>query len=393
MTHCTARRLVAFACTLLVAPIAVAGGQSVGTDGYLRVDSSRIHYQECGAGPAIVLVHDGVLGAATWDDVWPGLCAKFHVLRYDRRGVGRSSPAKVWFSQTADLAALFADRRIESATVIGSSFGSSISIEFALEHPEEVQRLVLLGPVVLGMPYSDHFTKRDSANVDPLRHGDVRGAAMNEMNDRYNLAPDHAAARRKVFETIMANPQNLRVGIVDNRLDTNPDIPPAARLGEVRVPTLILVGEYDIPDVHAHAGAIQFGVWAARREVVRDAGHLIQLDQPTLLRDSIAAFIAETPTAAVSTERLQELTGQYAPFVGGQSGTFYVRDGRLWGHLDGQRDVPLYALSDSTFYLLFAEFRATFHRGSNGKATGADISIGGRAHRATRIGGLGSTAP
>lgn len=120
---------------------------------------------------------------------------------------------------------------------------------------------------------------------------------------------------------------------------------------------------------------------------MRDAGHLLQLDQPALLRGRIIAFIAESPIASVSAERLQSLAGTYSPFVRDRSGDFYVKDGRLMAHFPPGRDIPLYPSSDSTFYT-FARTRAqiTFHRDSLGKAVAADIAIGGTAHRPMRRG-------
>lgn len=52
------------------------------------------------------------------------------------------------------------------------------------------------------------------------------------------------------------------------------------RLHEIHVPTLILVGDTDIPDVHAHAGAIETGIANSRRIVVPDTGHLMYLEKP-----------------------------------------------------------------------------------------------------------------
>lgn len=136
-----------------------------------RSTAAHIYYEECGSGSAVVLVHDGTTGAAGWDEVWPGLCARFHVLRYDRRGMGRSSAPKIPFSSTADLAALLADRHISSATIVGSSAGGGLAIDFALEHPDKVERLVLLGAVVGGLGFSDHFMRREIANMAPLLRG------------------------------------------------------------------------------------------------------------------------------------------------------------------------------------------------------------------------------
>ncbi len=61
---------------------------------FIDVDGARLYYEECGSAPqAVVLVHDGVLDSAAWDDVWPEFCKHFHTIRYDRRGYGRSPAA------------------------------------------------------------------------------------------------------------------------------------------------------------------------------------------------------------------------------------------------------------------------------------------------------------
>ena len=67
---------------------------------------------------------------------------------------------------------------------------------------------------------------------------------------------------------------------------------PAARfLSEIKVPVLVLVGEYDIPDVHAHAGVIEFGIPGAKREVILKSGHLIPIEQPEAFNASVLRFL------------------------------------------------------------------------------------------------------
>lgn len=71
------------------------GGESPeGGSRSLEVGGGRIRFEECGAGPAIVLLHDGLLRSVVWDGEWTGLCRAFHVIRYNRRGYGLSDPPR-----------------------------------------------------------------------------------------------------------------------------------------------------------------------------------------------------------------------------------------------------------------------------------------------------------
>ena len=372
--------LCSAACGLLTAGAALA--QSPGTGRDLTIDSSRVSYEECGPGQAVVLLHDGLSHSVTWDAVWPSLCERFRVLRYDRRGMGRSTPPTSPFIPTEDLAALLTDRKITSATLVGSSSGAGLAIDFAFRHPDKVDRLVLLGPVVHGMASSAHFVERGTKNNAPLKMGDTRAAAMNWANDRYQIAPGHDAARRVLFETLAANPQNLTY---PGDRELHFIVPAAARIGEIRAPTLILVGESDIPDVHAYAGAVELGIWGARREVVRDAGHLIQLEQPQLVVNEITEFINDHPVVAVSPTTLEAYAGSYDSLMYGRKGEFFVKDNRLMVRVPTERDVPLFPSSESSFYaLVWGGVRFVFRRDATGAVTGVDVDANGVARRATR---------
>ena len=129
------------------------------------MEESKIYYEECGTGSqTVVLIHDGVVNSRVWDDVWPEFCEHFHTFRYDRRGYGGSPAATAWYSETADLAALFDHLKISRTVLVGSSHGGALSIDFTLAHPGMVQQLVLVGAVVTGMPYSEHFLNRGYSN-------------------------------------------------------------------------------------------------------------------------------------------------------------------------------------------------------------------------------------
>jgi 3-oxoadipate enol-lactonase len=257
---------------------------------FVEVAASKIYFEQCnnGSRQTLVLVHDGVLDSAVWDDVWPEFCKHFHTIRYDRRGYGRSPVSPGWNSATDDLAALLHHLKVNRAAIAGSSHGGEISINFTLDHPEIVEQLVLIGAVVGGMPYSQHFLDRGNVLFKPLEKGDVKGAIGEATKDKYLVAPGNDAAKKRMADLLAANPQDMTHQ--EFELAPKPALP---RLHEIRIPTLLLTGDADIPDVHAHAGAIEAGIPRAHRVVIKDAGHLMYLEKPVEFSRLVIGFIEQ----------------------------------------------------------------------------------------------------
>jgi 3-oxoadipate enol-lactonase len=256
---------------------------------FVEIEGSKLYYEECGSAPqTVVLVHDGVVNSAVWDGVWPEFCKHFRVIRYDRRGYGRSPAATTWYSETDDLLALLHHLKVSRIALVGSSHGGELSIEFTLAHPEMVQQLVLVGAVVSGMPYSQHFLDRGKHAFEVLGKGDVKGAISEWSKDKYLIAPGNDAARKRLFDLLSANPQDMQHA--DYPLRNKPSLP---RLHEIHVPTLILTGDADVPDVHAHAGAIEAGIPNSRRVVVAGTGHIMYLEKPTEFSRLVINFIEQ----------------------------------------------------------------------------------------------------
>lgn len=360
---------------------AAAAAQS-SKSGYLDVGGSKIYYEECGAGPSIVLVHDGLVHSVTWDGEWNTLCQKYHVIRYDRRGYGRSEAPRAGFLQTDDLSKLMAHLKTPRATVVGCSSGSALSIDFAIRHPDKVERMVLIGPVVHGMPSSEHFMERGRNNSAPLGNGDVQKTAANWSRDPYLTMDGHTAARKALYDALVKNPQNLRyTGEFEIRFLK----PAVTRLNEIHVPTLILVGDHDIPDVHAHAGVIQAGIWGSEREVIPDCGHLISLEKPEWLSARIARFIETRKPVEVPVQTLEKYTGKYKVY--GQTGEVFLQDGRLMLRIPAEKEIPLFAESDSRFYFhVWGEVKVQFLQDQSGKITGVDLIEDGKTQHCERVG-------
>jgi 3-oxoadipate enol-lactonase len=148
------------------------------------------------------------------------------------------------------------------------------------------KQLVLVGAVVSGYGFSDQFFDRGTRNSAPYEKKDVAGLVANWANDKYLLAADHTEAKKKLSEILTASPQDLTHDDM-----ARPPRPAVAGLGEIRVPALILVGDQDIPDVHAPAGVIENGIPNSRRIVVEDAGHLMYLEKPDEFSRLVITFL------------------------------------------------------------------------------------------------------
>lgn len=249
-----------------------------GKGSFIQVHGGKLYYEECATAneTSVVLIHDGVVDSAVWDDVWPQFCRTFHTIRYDRRGFGRSPAATSWYAESDDLAAVLRQAKAKQVALVGSSHGAALAIDFTLAHPEMVRQLVLVGPVVSGLPYSQHFLDRGKAALALLQKGDVQNALSEWSKDKYLIAPENDAARKRLSELLAANPQD-----VTHEDSVLPSKPALGRLAEINIPTLIITGDADIPDVHAHAGAIEAGIPRARRVVMSGVGHLLYLEKPS----------------------------------------------------------------------------------------------------------------
>ncbi len=257
---------------------------------FVDVPGGKLWYETCGSGSkTLVLLHDGVLHSVVWDDVWPDLCKTFHVVRYDRRGYGRSPEAKAPYSPVEDVAAVMKAAGMDHATIVGASNGGGIAVEFTLAHPRQVDKLVLVGPDVSGFSYSDYFQMRMAEQMAKLASGDLEGA----IKGSWVLARGDDANVQRLIALEKASPQDM------NHQDPATPSPPAApRLGEIKVPTLVLVGEDDIADNQAKAGALEYAIHGARRVVVRKAGHLVYMEQPAEFTQIVSRFVDPPPAVA-----------------------------------------------------------------------------------------------
>ncbi|MGE4063293.1 MAG: alpha/beta fold hydrolase [Rhodospirillaceae bacterium] len=275
-------RVAAFAFAVIAATNVSAAPQTA------TINGAPISYEICGdeKAPGVVLLHDGLANAALWDAAWPGLCAHYRVVRYDRRGYGRSPPAKEFHAPVDDLAGLMNHVGFEHAHLIGAFTGAGIALDFVIDYPEMADRLVLVTPNASGFRVSESMISRMQGLEEHIRKGDIEATASAMAADPYFLAPHSTAAREKLAEIIKASPGDLGEHPRQRRRGDT-----AQHLSEIYAPTLIVVGATDDPFNHAVAAAIQKGLRNAQSQMVLDAGHLLYLEAPDSFLKLVLDFL------------------------------------------------------------------------------------------------------
>jgi 3-oxoadipate enol-lactonase len=194
-----------------------------------------------GSGPVLVLIHEGVGDARMWDPVWPELTASFRAIRYDVRGFGRSPAPSEEYTLLGDLLSVLEQFGIASAHVAGCSMGGGTALELALAEPERLKTLVLLCPGIGGYAYAE--TPELDAECEALAAaGDTDGLL------RVLLAVWGAAGPDPLVTDLMRSAVLAFEG--QDRFE-KPGEPAFDRLGELRVPTVLMVGDKDDPGLIA----------------------------------------------------------------------------------------------------------------------------------------------
>jgi 3-oxoadipate enol-lactonase len=263
--------------------------------GRVRVADGELYYEIEGEGPHVTLIHPGLWDSRTWDPQVPVLVeAGYRVLRYDVRGYGRSSRLpQATYSHVRDLLALMVALGVERSALISCSMGGEIALDFTLSHPERVDALVLAASGLggyEGTPEENAWWEQTSKGVDAaIEAGDLEGAEDLRLAIWAPLGTDDAAGRR-IREIAFDNIHELTM---DESGGEELDPPALERLHEISVPTLVIDAADDVPTMHSIADILAAGIPGARKVVIENADHVVNLRQPEEFNRGMLGFLEE----------------------------------------------------------------------------------------------------
>ncbi len=244
----------------------------------VKVSGGELYADVEGEGPPVVLVHSGVTDGRQWEAVGELVKRRLTVIRYDRRGYGRSAKYKRGrYSASLDLLELLDGLSLDRVVACGNSAGGEALLEAAVLQPQRFARLVLLAPALWPWEFSERLERYGEAEEAALAAGDIDRAI--ELNlEMWVHRDEHrepvAAMLRRALENQRKRP------FEEFGLD---DPPLAERLDAITCPVQIMVGEHDVDDFRAIAWHLADRLADATAQEIPDAGHLLGLEQPEMV--------------------------------------------------------------------------------------------------------------
>jgi 3-oxoadipate enol-lactonase len=272
--------------TLLLTGIEGLGGER-GQVGMAEVNGTKLYYEMAGKGPTVVLVHGGLVDSRLWDDQMQEFSRHYQVVRYDLRGFGNSSAATESFSHIEDLRALLDFLKIEHASIVGLSLGGIIAADFTLEHPERVERLVLVGAGLRGdkQPQDKEAIKvfeTFSKGAEPFADVVMKSAL-------YAAVRPGTQAYVRLKQMILDNFKalaTLRPGFLQY-----PEPPTIERLRSIRVPTLVVIGGEDAQNLKNISDTLTTKIPGARKVVIAGSSHHPPIEKPKEFNKTLLTFL------------------------------------------------------------------------------------------------------
>lgn len=281
---------------------------------FVDIDGTEFAYDEAGSGEPVVFIHGDLVDRRMWDHQFDALADRYRVVRYDRRGYGRSGDVSGPVSHHEDLLAVMDALGVGRAHLVGSSYGGAYAVEAALAAPDRVASLALWCPGMPGHEWPPEMGDgvraaiagriqvedlaryaAGSADVDPA---DVAVMAAAQIDYTF-VGPERA--RDEVDAEALARAEDMCRGVFE-RTWGGPSHPqrmlePSVkqRLAKVTQATLVVNGLSDVSYIQQVSALYVNGIVGARRVDMADTGHIPPLERPAESTRILARFLGGIP--------------------------------------------------------------------------------------------------
>ena len=234
-----------------------------------------------GQGERILCLHGAGGNGAVFDPLLDLLGERHEPLAFDQPGHGRSGSFDSLGSierMAGFTRALWEKLALRAPVFLGHSMGGAVALQLALDHPSEVRGLVLVGA---GARFEG--TEEGAESIRRVSEGKARRRFDKEI---YSPDTEPEVMRRGFMESLKTDP---RAVYGDMLAIGDCDLVP--RLGDVSVPTLVVMGADEKPRMKGQAELLADSIPGAERVDVPAAGHQIHLEQPAAVAAAVENFL------------------------------------------------------------------------------------------------------
>ena len=268
------------------------------TSKYAQAGDIRIHYNEVGTGNDVVIfLHGGGPGATSWSNFFKNVgvvSEEYRCLLVDQPGFGKSDSVTMAEPRNTVNARALKDLMdalgIGKASLIGNSMGGGTAITFAIDYPDRIEKLIVMGSGTGGSPpiFAPIPTEGIKILNEVFEEPSVEGLRrlINVMLFDGSMVPDEVLEQR--YSTIMDNPDHLTAR--RNSVTTVRDL--SAQLADIAVPTLVLHGRNDRVVPLENGLRLVGSIPNSRLVVLNRCGHWAQYEHSDVFNRLVMDFLA-----------------------------------------------------------------------------------------------------
>ena len=241
-----------------------------------------MNFQTVGTGVPIIFIHGFSLDSRMWQPQVDYFTKTNQVITYDMRGFGKSEPPSGSYSHVEDLRELLASLKVAKAHIVGLSLGGEVAIDYALTYPDTVLSLTLADTSLGG--YASTVDWRVYAKEQGLEH-----AKQNWLNHTVFVPSSRNPEVAEQLKAMVNEYSGWHWLNEDPRIKLDP--PAKDRVGEIKVPTQIILGELDLPYYHDIAKILTDKVPNSKLHIINDVGHMTNLENTVKFNEILYSFI------------------------------------------------------------------------------------------------------
>ena len=262
---------------------------------YFDFEGRQVYYETYGQGRPLLLLNGIMMSCASWKEFIEPLSAQNLLILVDMLDQGKSSKMDCKYDHAVQLRlvdALIDHLGLASVCIAGISYGSEVGLEYAMDHPEKVERLMLFNATAATGPWL-----RDIGRAWNLAAGNGEAYYHTSIPVIYSPAfytehSDWMENRKKLLVPVFSNRAFIEAMIRLTDSSENYDV--RSRLGEVKCPTLIVSSRQDYLTPMEEQKYLADRIPDSHHVVIEHSGHASMYEQPLMFTALILGFANST---------------------------------------------------------------------------------------------------